>query len=90
MKRRLAGEAAAHRAARPDQQACFESDVKPLLSQKCYTCHGQEVQQSGLRLDKRQNALRGGDYSKRGGAGDTLGEDMHRFGPKRFICLQQP
>src|SRR5712692_3932857 len=40
----------------------FESDVQPLLSQKCYACHGQEVQQSGLRLDKRQNALRGGDY----------------------------
>ena len=40
----------------------FEKDVQPLLSQKCYACHGQEVQQSGLRLDKRQNALRGGDY----------------------------
>ena len=40
----------------------FERDVQPLLSQKCYGCHGQEVQQSGLRLDKRQNALRGGDY----------------------------
>ena len=40
----------------------FEKDVKPLLSQKCYSCHGDDVQQSGLRLDKRQNALRGGDY----------------------------
>jgi hypothetical protein len=40
----------------------FERDVQPLLSQKCYGCHGGEVQQSGLRLDKRQNALRGGDY----------------------------
>src|ERR1051325_410206 len=40
----------------------FEKDVQPLLSQKCQSCHGDEVQQSGLRLDKRQNALRGGDY----------------------------
>jgi ankyrin repeat protein len=40
----------------------FEKDVQPLLAQKCYSCHGDEVQQSGLRLDKRQNALRGGDY----------------------------
>jgi hypothetical protein len=40
----------------------FEKDVQPVLSQKCYTCHGEDVQQSGLRLDKRQNALRGGDY----------------------------
>ena len=40
----------------------FEKDVQPILAQKCHSCHGEEVQQSGLRLDKRQNALRGGDY----------------------------
>ena len=40
----------------------YDKDVRPLLSQNCYSCHGSEVQQSGLRLDLRQNALRGGDY----------------------------
>src|SRR5262249_58625285 len=40
----------------------FEKDVQPILAQKCHSCHGDEVQQSGLRLDRRQNALRGGDY----------------------------
>jgi len=40
----------------------YEKDVKPLLAQNCYSCHGDTVQQSGLRLDLRQNALRGGDY----------------------------
>ena len=40
----------------------FQKDVQPLLSAKCYSCHGEDAQQSGLRLDKRQNALRGGDY----------------------------
>lgn len=40
----------------------YDQDVKPLLAQNCYSCHGSEVQQSGLRLDLRQNALRGGDY----------------------------
>src|SRR5438105_3562297 len=40
----------------------FEKDVQPVLSKKCYSCHGEDAQQSGLRLDKRQNALRGGDY----------------------------
>jgi ankyrin repeat protein len=40
----------------------FEKHVQPLLAQKCHSCHGEEVRQSGLRLDKRQNALRGGDY----------------------------
>jgi ankyrin repeat protein len=36
--------------------------IKPLLSKHCYECHGTEKQQAGLRLDLRQNALRGGDY----------------------------
>src|SRR5918993_2662139 len=40
----------------------YTKDVKPLLQQNCYSCHGPEVQQAGLRLDLRQNALRGGDY----------------------------
>jgi mono/diheme cytochrome c family protein len=40
----------------------YEKDVQPLLAQNCYGCHGPEVQQSGLRLDRRQPALRGGDY----------------------------
>jgi ankyrin repeat protein len=40
----------------------YDKDVKPLLAQHCYGCHGPEVQQAGLRLDLRQNALRGGDY----------------------------
>lgn len=39
-----------------------ERDVKPLLAENCYSCHGSEVQQAGLRLDLRQAALRGGDY----------------------------
>ena len=45
-----------------DRKVDFEKDVQPLLEQKCYSCHSEEAQQSGLRLDKRQNALRGGDY----------------------------
>ena len=40
----------------------YQRDIQPLLAQKCYSCHGPEVQQAGLRLDLRQNALRGGDY----------------------------
>src|SRR5438552_640985 len=40
----------------------FEKDVQPLLSRKCHSCDGEDARQSGLRLDLRQNALRGGDY----------------------------
>jgi len=40
----------------------FKQHVQPILAAKCHSCHGSKQQQSGLRLDKRQNALRGGDY----------------------------
>ncbi len=40
----------------------FLKTVEPLLAQKCYSCHSGDVQQGGLRLDRRQLALRGGDY----------------------------
>jgi hypothetical protein len=40
----------------------YDKAVKPLLAQNCYQCHGPSAQQAALRLDLRQNALRGGDY----------------------------
>src|SRR6202163_4206914 len=45
-----------------DRKIHCEKHAQPILSQKFFSCHGDEIQQSGLRLDKRQNALRGGDY----------------------------
>src|SRR5437867_1883547 len=40
----------------------YEEQVRPILANRCFGCHGPLQQQSGLRLDLRQNALRGGDY----------------------------
>ena len=40
----------------------YDQHVKPILTAKCFACHGAKQQQSGLRLDRRQLALRGGDY----------------------------
>lgn len=40
----------------------FNAHVKPILAAKCFGCHGPRQAQSGLRLDRRQLALRGGDY----------------------------
>ena len=39
----------------------YDKDVKPILAQHCYSCHGPRAQQAGLRLDQRQPALRGGN-----------------------------
>lgn len=39
----------------------FERDVRPILARKCYGCHGPALQKSHLRLDRREDALRGGE-----------------------------
>ena len=38
----------------------FKLDVAPLLEGRCLTCHGPQQQMNGLRLDRREDALRGG------------------------------
>jgi hypothetical protein len=40
----------------------FEADIRPLLIAKCGDCHGPETQESGLRLDVRHRAMKGGDF----------------------------
>src|SRR5262245_28568260 len=49
-------------AAAQTQAVDYEKDIRPILTNRCFGCHGPRQQQSGLRLDLRQNALRGGDY----------------------------
>ena len=45
------------RAAAPD----FDKDIRPILAKHCLGCHGPKKQESGLRLDRRQSLLAGGD-----------------------------
>jgi mono/diheme cytochrome c family protein len=44
-----------------DQEQFFETQVRPVLAAKCLECHGDKKQESGLRLDSRATALKGGD-----------------------------
>ncbi|MBI3414275.1 MAG: PSD1 domain-containing protein [Verrucomicrobia bacterium] len=39
----------------------FARDIQPLFIENCLKCHGPEKQKSGLRLDVKTDALRGGD-----------------------------
>ena len=39
----------------------FVRDVRPILQQHCYACHGEKKQKSGLRLDIKSEAFKGGD-----------------------------
>ena len=47
----------------------YRRDIHPILSARCYGCHGPKKQESGLRLDNRERFLAGGD----GGAVIKLG-----------------
>src|SRR6476620_11380854 len=44
----------------PEQVKFFESKVRPLLSEHCYSCHGEKKQKGGLRLDSAEAVARGG------------------------------
>jgi hypothetical protein len=45
------------------QQLSFNRDIRPLLSDNCFQCHGPDAakRQGGLRLDLSEAALQGGD-----------------------------
>ena len=68
----VAGVPAAGRAADPSAEAVafFETEVRPLLVEKCQKCHGEKKAEGGLRVDSRAAILKGGD----GGAGVVPGK----------------
>lgn len=47
--------------AKRSQMEFFENQIRPLLAERCYSCHGDEKQKGGLRLDSLQSMLHGGD-----------------------------
>src|SRR5262245_14841323 len=50
-------------AAGPERAAVerFEQKVRPLLSSRCWRCHGPDRQEAGLRLDSAVGVAAGGD-----------------------------
>jgi mono/diheme cytochrome c family protein len=46
----------------PDEGAVkfFEQRVRPVLAERCHSCHGPQKQKNGLRLDSRGATLKGG------------------------------
>lgn len=39
----------------------FVRDVRPIFQKHCYECHSEKKRKSGLRLDEKTAALKGGD-----------------------------
>jgi mono/diheme cytochrome c family protein len=47
--------------ARAAREQFFEQNVRPLLVDKCHSCHGDKKQKGGLRLDSLEAILKGGE-----------------------------
>ena len=40
----------------------FVRDVQPVFAEKCFVCHGDKQQMGGLRLDRKDDAMKGGGH----------------------------
>jgi hypothetical protein len=55
----------------------FDRDIRPLLSENCYACHGPGDQEAGLRLDSAEEATRELDSGSRAiVAGDLAASEL--------------
>ena len=68
-------------------QIDFQRDVQPIFREHCISCHGPNQQMSGLRLDRRADAMRGGSQSDIGPGSAEGSRLYHRlidsvFGPQ--------
>jgi len=48
----------------PSKKIDFARDIRPILAERCWSCHGEKSNEGGLRLHTRKAALTGGDSGK--------------------------
>jgi cytochrome c553 len=53
-----------------EQAAFFESRIRPILFENCFSCHAEKDQKGGLRLDSRDALMKGGSRGATLVAGD--------------------
>ena len=56
--------------------ADFDADIEPIFHERCYMCHGASQQMSGLRLDDKAAALKGGYSGPIIVAGDAAASNL--------------
>jgi hypothetical protein len=74
--------------ARADRARFFEQEVRPLLVENCYSCHGVKKQKGGLRLDSREAVLKGGETGPAVEPGKP--EESLLVGAVRYEDLEMP
>ncbi len=50
--------------AKPADVKFFETRIRPILAEKCYSCHGPKKQRAALRLDTAEGVKNGGDSGR--------------------------
>ena len=46
------------------ESSLFAASIRPILAARCYSCHGADLHQNGLRLDSLASLLKGSDSGK--------------------------
>ena len=58
----------------------YEKDIKPILEQNCFKCHGPEKQKGKYRLDSLEAAIKGGSSDEKAVvAGDSAKSPMVHY-----------
>src|SRR5450432_1482076 len=57
----------------------FARDIEPLLQKRCWLCHGAQQQMNGLRLDRKDTALKGGALGQDIKPGNSAGSRLIRL-----------
>ena len=62
----------------PEQVEFFETEIRPLLAEQCFQCHGAALETpfGGLRLDSRDGLLAEGDSGPAVVAGDPAASHL--------------
>ncbi len=62
-----------------DRKVSFVKDIKPLLTIRCFDCHGPRKEEGGLNLSMKRRAMEGGDSGAAILSGDLQGSRLlHR------------
>lgn len=73
-----------------DDIQLFEHHIRPVLSSRCYSCHGPSSTMSGLRLDSLEAMIKGGSRGPAIQPGDPDGSTLIRAISYRHEELQMP